>query len=313
MKSLDASLVCGLRCTRLHVVAPLMDVGRHSEILHTLIALCIVSGASVIGSISFALGRRLQAALPYLVGAAAGALLATAVTHMLPEAMERVGAGNRLSLLLIIGFLISFFLERLLWILFRKGGSNGHVGHVHLDSESFHHDHERDRHSKMGLVGNILFGGAVHSFMDGIAIATSFLIGHNIGVATTIAVLLHEVPHHVADVGVLVYSGLTRSRAVGLNLLATFGCALGGVLVLVFGGRVNLANNLLPIAAANFLYIAIGILLPELQREKSGRRSAMQVACLVLALLLIGAMSSLTSEKEISRIFISTTLAHLMK
>ena len=83
--------------------------------------------------------------------------------------------------------------------------------------------------------------------------------------------------------------------------------------MLVFGGRVNLANNLLPIAAANFLYIAIGILLPELQREKSGRRSAMQVACLVLALLLIGAMSRLTSEKEISRIFISTTLAHLMK
>ena len=292
-----------------------MDAVPHSEILHTLIALCVVSGASVVGSISFALGKRLQAALPYLVGAAAGALLGTAVTHMLPEAMERVGAGNRLSLLLITGFLISFFLERLLWILFRNGNGNGqdHAGHLHMDGESFHHDHERDRESKMGLVGNILFGGAVHSFMDGIAIATSFLIGHNIGVATTIAVLLHEVPHHIADVGVLVYSGLTRSRAVGLNLLATFGCALGGVLVLVFGGRVNLANNLLPIAAANFLYIAIGILLPELQREKSGRRSAMQVACLVLALLFIGAMSNLSSEKEVSRSSVVKTLAQLLK
>jgi zinc and cadmium transporter len=290
-----------------------MDAVRHSEILHTLIALFIVSGASVVGSVSFALGRRLQTALPYLVAAAAGALLGTAVTHMLPEAMERVGAGNRLSLLLITGFLISFFLERLLWILFRNGNGNDHAGHVELEDEPLHHDHERNRHSRMGLVGNILVGGSVHSFMDGIAIATSFLIGHNIGVATTIAVLLHEVPHHIADVGVIVYSGLTRRRAVALNLLATFGCAMGGVLVLVFGARVNLANSVLPIAAANFLYIAIGILLPELQREESGRRSALQVACLVLTLSLIGAMSSLTSENQTARILSATTLEHLMK
>jgi zinc and cadmium transporter len=288
-----------------------MDNVPHSEILHTLIALCLVSGASVVGSISFALGRRLQAALPYLLGAAAGALLGTAVTHMLPEAMERVGIGNRLSMLLITGFLISFLLERLLWILFGKGNGHDHVGHLHLDSDPIHH--ERELHSRIGLVGNILLGGAVHSFMDGIAIATSFLVGHNIGVATTIAVLLHEVPHHIADVGVLVYSGLTRLRAVALNLLATFGCALGGVLVLVFGDRVNLANSLLPIAAANFLYIAIGILLPELQREQSGRRSVMQIVCLVLALLLIGAMSNLTSEHEISRLLVHTTLAQWMK
>jgi zinc and cadmium transporter len=290
-----------------------MDAAPHSEILHTLIALSIVSGASVVGSISFALGRRLQMALPYLVGAAAGALLGTAVTHMLPEAMERVGTGNRLSLLLMTGFLISFFLERLLWILFRKGCASDPCRHIHLEGDSFHHDDERHSHGHAGLAANILFGGAVHSFMDGIAIATSFMIGHNIGVATTIAVLLHEVPHHVADVGVLVYSGLTRHRAVLLNVLATFGCAMGGVLVLIFGGAVHLANNLLPIAAANFLYIAIGILLPELQKESNGRRSAIQIACLVLALALIGAISNLTSEQARMELHRQLTLARLMK
>lgn len=287
----------------------IMNPVRHSELLHTLIALFIVSGASVVGSISFALGKRLQAALPYLVGAAAGALLGTAITHMLPEAMERVGAGNRLSLLLITGFLISFFLERLLWILFLKGNGADHSGHVHLEGEPFHHDHERRRQGNVGLSANILLGGAVHSFMDGIAIATSFVIGHNIGVATTIAVLLHEVPHHIADVGVLVYSGLTRRRAVILNTVATFGCALGGVLVLVFGSAVNLANSLLPIAAANFLYIAVGILLPELQREQSGRRSLIQIACLVFTLVLIGTMSNFASEEKVSQIFLA--LKHL--
>ena len=151
--------------------------------------------------------------------------------------MERVGVGNRLSFLLLTGFLISFFLERLLWILFRGSGTAEHSGHSHLDSESFHHGHERERKGHTGLIGNILFGGTVHSFMDGMAIATSFLVGHTIGVATTIAVLL--------------------------NSVATFGCALGGVLVLVYGDAVAL-----PIAAANFLYIATGILLPELQKEK---------------------------------------------
>jgi zinc and cadmium transporter len=290
-----------------------MESAHNSEIPHTLIALCIVSGASVMGGVSFALGRRLQAALPYFLGAAAGALLGTAVTHMLPEAIRRVGVGNRLSLLLIAGFLISFLLERLLWILFRGTGTTEDDGHLHLDAESFHHVHEGESRGHIGLVGNILFGGAVHSFMDGIAIATSFLVGHTIGVATTVAVLLHEVPHHIADVGVLVYGGLSRGRAVVLNLAATFGCALGGVLVLVFGNSDYLASNLLPIAAANFLYIATGILLPELQKEKSGRRSAIQIACLVLALGAIGAISNLSIERAFMQFLDDSTLAHLMK
>jgi zinc transporter ZupT len=85
--------------------------------------------------------------------------------------------------------------------------------------------------------------------------------------------------------------------------VATFGCALGGVLVLVFGSTVNLANDLLPIAAANFLYIAIGILLPELQREQSGRRSMVQIACLMFSLVLIGAMSNFASEEKLSHLF----------
>jgi zinc transporter ZupT len=115
-----------------------MDSAHNSEILHTLIALCIVSGASVIGSHSFALGRRLRAALPYFLGAAAGALLGTAVTPMLPEAIQRVGVGNRLSILLLAGFLISFFLERLLWILFRAARTTEDDGHLQLDTASFH-------------------------------------------------------------------------------------------------------------------------------------------------------------------------------
>ena len=83
--------------------------------------------------------------------------------------------------------------------------------------------------------------------------------------------------------------------------------------MLIFGGAVHLANNLLPIAAANFLYIAIGILLPELQKRSNGRRSAIQIACLILALGFIGAISNLTTEQARAEIYRKLTLSQLVK
>ncbi|HEY1945445.1 MAG TPA: ZIP family metal transporter [Bryobacteraceae bacterium] len=257
----------------------------HSEILHTLVALAIVCAASLAGSATFALGKRLNAALPYLVSAATGALLATAVTHLLPEAIQRLGYGSQFCILLLIGFLVSFLLERLVWLLFQKT-RNGVAGNAPEVINIIHHGHHHSRHGGIPLSTNILLSGAIHSLVDGMAIAAAFRVGHNTGVATTIAVLLHEVPHHIADVGVLIYTGLTKTRAILLNLLATTGCALGGIVVLAFGaGRVS--EGLLPVTAANFLYVAIGILMPELQREQNGRRSIWQVVCLLVTIVFI--------------------------
>jgi zinc and cadmium transporter len=259
----------------------------HSEIFHTLIALAIVSVASLAGSATFALGKRLTAALPYLVSAATGALLATAVTHLLPEAIQRFGYGGKFCVLLLIGFLFSFLLERLVWLLFQKT-RNGVVTREPKSAKVVHHGHEHTRPSGIPLSTNILLSGAVHSLVDGMAIAAAFGVGHNTGVATTIAVLLHEVPHHIADVGVLIYTGMTKTRAIVMNLFATTGCAMGGVLVLAFGsGAGHVSELLLPITAANFLYVAIGILMPELQREQNGWRSVWQVVCLLATILFI--------------------------
>jgi zinc and cadmium transporter len=253
----------------------------HSEILHTLIALAIVTAASLGGSATFALGKRLNPALPYLVSAATGALLATAVTHLLPEAIERLGYGGKFCVLLLTGFLFSFLLERAVWLLFQKTRSET------LTEVEYHH-HEHSRPAGIPLTTNILLSGAVHSLVDGMAIAAAFAVGHNTGVATTIAVLLHEAPHHIADVGVLIYSGMTKSRAIVTNLFATSGCAVGGIAVLVLGTRVgHVSEVLLPITAANFLYVALGVLMPELQREQNGRRSIWQVVCLLVTIVFI--------------------------
>lgn len=264
-----------------------MPTPPHPETLHTLIALAVVSLASIVGSVSLALGRRLTAALPYLIGLAAGALLGTACAHLLPEALTQIGSGRKFDVLFIVGFLTSFLIERALYIVFRRKGDVRPDQTLATDA-SVHHSHEHGNSPGHLIVENVLLGAAVHSFVDGLAIATAFSVGHKIGIAATIAVLIHEVPHHVADVGVLIYSGLSKQRAVLLNLLATTGCATGGLLVLIFGSHAGfLINALLPITAANFIYISTAVLLPELQKEKNGKRSIAQITCLLGGIILM--------------------------
>ena len=282
----------------------------HPELFHTLIALAAVSIASVVGSVSFALGKRLQAVIPYLVSAAAGALLGTALCNLVPEALERSTSGRTIGLLLTFGFLLSFVVERLLGMVFHEEHTESVSAMAAAVGETarIHHTHEHNQANKKSLITNVLLSGAVHSLVDGIGIAVAFTSSHAAGVATALAVLLHEVPHHIADVGVLIYSGISKRRAILLNLLATTGCAVGGVLVLLFGSSASVVTPvLLPITAANFLYIAVGILMPELQRERNQRRSLGQIAVLITAVLVISSLSRFFPETS------NSTLAHLMK
>ncbi len=226
----------------------------HPETIHTLLAIGLVSLLSLSGILTFVLGNRLGKALPYLVGAAAGALLGIAFAHILSEAVEKTGTGPKLGLLLMSGFLGSFLLERSLSIFLHKETGRSDENRKESASSSFHHLHERDQASGRPLVANILFGGAIHSFIDGVAIATGFAASHKLGVAATVAILLHEVPHHVADVGVLIYGGLGKAPAVLWNTLAGCTCIVGGGLSLLLGQHVtHLEAILLPVTAANFI------------------------------------------------------------
>ncbi len=256
-----------------------MNAVPHPELLNTLLALLTISLASLLGSVSFAFGRRLQAMLPYLLAAASGILIATAVTHLLPEAIEHLKDLRETTVLFLGGLVSSFLLERLTSMVLHHPEGD----HVHgLGMVS----------PKRSLTTSILLSGALHSFVDGVAIAIAFAVGHQVGIATTVAVFLHEVPHHVANVGVLIYAGLTRGRAILLNLLATSGCATGGMLVLFFGLKSPAFSFMvLPVAAANFLYIGVAILLPEMHREKDRRRSLVQMVSFVIAAAAMTALS----------------------
>jgi zinc and cadmium transporter len=143
-----------------------------------------------------------------------------------------------------------------------------------------------------GLRANLLFGGAIHSMLDGMAVTIAYSASIPAGIATTLAVLLHEVPHHIGDVGVLMYGGLPARRAVLLKFAAT-SASIFGVLIAVLPGPQgrNLAAHLLPVTSASFIYIAVANLMPELHREDNLKRSAVQVAVLIAGVVMVFALN----------------------
>lgn len=123
-----------------------------------------------------------------------------------------------------------------------------------------------------------LWGDAAHNVVDGVLIASSFLVDIPAGIATTVAVALHEIPQEIGDFGVLLYSGYTKTRAILLNLLTALTSLIGGILVLALHSSLpDIEYILLPLVAGNFLYIAIADLLPELHKQTRLSQSILQI------------------------------------
>jgi zinc and cadmium transporter len=234
--------------------------------LYSLGSILLVSLLSLAGMVALALsGEALRKALPYLVALAAGGLLGGASFHLLPESFRGVGAG-RAPFLLLVGIVGFFVLEKFFrWT---------HCHHVKCDA----------RHTRPLAAMNIA-GDALHNFADGMAIAASYLISVPLGVSTTAAVLMHEIPQEIGDFGVLLHGGMSTQRALAFNFLSALSAMLGGLLTLLMGARVEgLSGALLPVAAGGFLYIAGSDLIPELHYETRPPASAAQLGSLLLGI-----------------------------
>jgi zinc and cadmium transporter len=228
----------------------------------------------------------------HLLSLAAGALLATAFMHLLPEAFEsRIEPGLLFGVLL--GGLVLFFLldKAELW----------HHGHEHHHGEQEHHDHRHGHahahgndHLRKGGGWAVLTGDGVHCFGDGILIASAFIADLRLGLVAAIAVLAHEVPHHIGDLIVLRQSSPNaRAALVKVSLAGTM-TALGGV---AGWWLVDQLHGLLPyflvLASSSFVYVALADLIPQLQKRLSARETAWQIAWLAAGLLLVMAVSGL--------------------
>jgi zinc and cadmium transporter len=270
----------------------------------TLIAILIATLGAGIGSVWLAAGMmrlgllgRSQAgptevSPQHLLSLAAGALLATSFMHLLPEAFEGQAGAKELFTTLLVGLVFFFLLDKAeLW-------HHGHEHH-HARYEEAHSDHDlhQHHHAHPPLRSGgwaVLTGDSVHCFGDGILIASAFVADMRLGLVAALAVLAHEIPHHIGDLAVLRLSSRDRSAALVKVSLAGAVTALGGVTGWWLVDRLHgYLPYFLAVASSSFIYVALADLIPQLQRRLSARETAAQIAWLLLGIGLVTVVSKL--------------------
>lgn len=214
---------------------------------------------SLIGLAFISVGEeKLKRIIFVMVSLAVGGLFGDAFIHLLPESFERIGSKLQASLFVLAGIFAFFVLEKfLLW------------RHQHV-LESDHPIHP------VGYM-NLLADGA-HNFIDGVIIGASYDVSLHVGIATTLAVIFHEIPHELGNFFVLLYAGFTKRKALFFNFVSALFAILGTFMSLLVGSRVaEFSSMMLPVAAGGFIYIAGSDLVPELNKESTLGKSLVQM------------------------------------
>ncbi|MDP2927006.1 MAG: ZIP family metal transporter [bacterium] len=241
--------------------------------IYSLVSVAIISLISLIGVFALALKEeKIKKISLFLVSFAVGGLFGDALIHLLPESFEKLGLNLGTSLLVIFGILLFFVLEKFL---------------------RWQHCHEIDCQEHVrSFAAMSLIGDAIHNLIDGMLVAASFMVSLPVGLATTLAVIFHEIPQELGNFGILIHSGLTAKKALLFNFLTALTAILGAVITLAVGSRLEgFSLILLPITAGGFLYLAGSDLLPQLHQESKPSTSLWQM---LLMLLGVGIMASLT-------------------
>ncbi len=231
----------------------------------------------------------------HMLSLAAGALLATAFLHLLPEAFEAGVEPHNLFATLLFGLLFFFLLDKAeLW----------HHGHEHHHSDTHdhhHHDHDHDHDHKHVSGGwAILAGDSVHCFGDGVLIASAFMVDVRLGIVSSLAVLAHEVPHHMGDLVVLRAGSQSRQAAVLKVSLAGAITALGGLAGYMLLEQLSgVLPYMLAIASSSFIYVALADLIPQLQKRLSSRETAAQIVWLLSGMALVSGVSMLAHSSSL--------------
>jgi zinc and cadmium transporter len=234
-----------------------------------------------------------QRLVPHLVSFATGALLGAALLALLPEAIESVGpaGAHAIGASLAIGLGIFFAIEKL--VLWRHAGHD----HGHTGDREHATTHEEGAQRRRAAAVLVLVGDSVHNTLDGVLIAAAFLTSVPLGLVTSFAVAAHEIPHRLGDFVILVHAGLSRSRALVLNLATGLASILGGIAAFfALRGALGLLPYCLAVAAAGFLYIAVAGLIPDLHRRADLPGSLAQILLITLGVSLIAWADSLAHE-----------------
>lgn len=188
--------------------------------------------------------------LMYLVSFAAGTMIAVSFFDLLPEAFSKSNNLMAMMEFTVIGFIAFLLIEKTML-------------YYHC------HDEECYTHASTKLV---IFGSTVHNFLDGVTIAASFLAGTSIGIFTTLAIILHEIPHEIGEFGVLMHGGYSKNKALIVNLFTALVAVLGGLLAFFALDRFqSFLPYFLAFTAGGFIYISATDLLPEIHNDSETR------------------------------------------
>ena len=242
--------------------------------VQALAAVALVSALSLVGSLTLVgASKVLDKSLIFIISFAAGALLGDAFLHLLPEIAESERGFDFLASMSVLAGITGFFL-------LEKGL---HWHHAHFPREEVVHP----------VAVSNLIGDGLHNFVDGAIVAGSFLVSPQLGIATTIAVVLHEVPQELGDFAILVHAGLKPRRALLLNFLSGLVAIAGAVATLLLDSIGGIEQFLVPFSAGAFIYIASTDLIPELHKEPEPMKSVAQGLALIGGIAVMAALTLL--------------------
>lgn len=242
--------------------------------VYATVSVLLVSVISLIGILTISVKEdKLKKIIYILVSLAVGGLFGDALIHLIPEAFEESGNSLKTSLFILGGVLCFFVMEKFL---------------------RWRHEHYLEQSdNKIHPVGHMsLFADALHNFVDGLLIGASYLVSLPVGIATTIAVVLHEIPQEIGDFGVLLHAGFSKRKALWVNYLSATAAIMGAILALLIGGKVKgLSIFIVSFAAGGFLYLAGSDLVPELHKENTISKSLVQFVSILLGIGLMFLMT----------------------
>lgn len=253
-----------------------------NSILFTLVSVVCTSLLSLIGILFFLVSEKsVQKTLLYFVSFSTGGLLGDVFIHIIPEISENADFFSTALIIILVGILFSFLVEKII-----------HWRHCHMLPKDCDHAENKAHHHHHHSVGLMsMMGESVHNFIDGVIIASSYMVSIPLGISTTLAIVFHEIPHEVGNFAVLLHSGFSRKKALMFNLLAASVSIVGAIVVLIFSQSfVSINEYLLPFAAGNLLYIAGSDLIPELHKETGFKQGIIQLLAMIGGMLVMYAI-----------------------
>lgn len=253
-----------------------------SQIVFALLSVLLVSAVSLIGVFALSLRDQfLHRILFVLVSLSAGALLGDALLHLLPESFDALGGSSLAALITLGGILVFFAFEKFL-----------HWHHFHFTAEIDLREGSDPAHQHIKPVGHLVIASdGIHNFIDGVIIGASYLVSVEVGVATTIAIVLHEIPQEIGDFGVLLHAGFSKAKALLVNFLSALLAVVGTVFSLVIGATdERFLGMMVALGAGSFLYIAGSDLIPEIHKTTTAKKSLAQLLAMIIG---VGMMTAL--------------------